>query len=181
MESVQGPFRRPKSGGIFSASFCHLSSEVAWQVAVEQSDRRDSGHCALDAGGPARSRNFRWQLCLSPAAVAFYNPSNTALEAVVSLIRHPGAQPTLKNGCTFRQRVREYRSRFCNSQEHCMKKLVLASVMALASISLVTAPTLRAQDIGTRSKSRTRPNSMPINKPAPRAIPAPKHRAWRAF
>ena len=29
-----------------------------------------------------------------------------------------------------------------------MKKLVLASVMALASISLFTAPTLRAQDSG---------------------------------
>jgi hypothetical protein len=34
---------------------------------------------------------------------------------------------------------------FGNSQEHCMKKLVLASVMALSSICLVTAPTLRAQ------------------------------------
>jgi hypothetical protein len=33
----------------------------------------------------------------------------------------------------------------CNSQEHCMKKLVVASVMALASVSLVSAPTLRAQ------------------------------------
>jgi hypothetical protein len=32
------------------------------------------------------------------------------------------------------------------SQEHCMKKLVFASVMALASLSLVYAPTLRAQD-----------------------------------
>jgi hypothetical protein len=37
---------------------------------------------------------------------------------------------------------------FCNSQEHCMKKLVLAAVMALVSLSVVTAPTLRAQDSG---------------------------------
>jgi hypothetical protein len=35
-----------------------------------------------------------------------------------------------------------------NSQEHCMKKLVFASVMALASMSLVTTPALRAQDSG---------------------------------
>jgi hypothetical protein len=34
------------------------------------------------------------------------------------------------------------------SEEHCMKKLVLASAMALASMSLVSAPTLRAQDPG---------------------------------
>jgi hypothetical protein len=34
------------------------------------------------------------------------------------------------------------------SQEHCMKKLVFASVMALASVSLVTTPALRAQDSG---------------------------------
>jgi hypothetical protein len=32
------------------------------------------------------------------------------------------------------------------SQEHCMKKLVFASAMALASMSLATAPPLRAQD-----------------------------------
>jgi hypothetical protein len=35
---------------------------------------------------------------------------------------------------------------FGNSQEHCMKKLVFASAMALAGISLVSAPALRAQD-----------------------------------
>jgi hypothetical protein len=34
---------------------------------------------------------------------------------------------------------------FGNSQEHCMKKLVFASAMALASICLVSTPTLRAQ------------------------------------
>jgi hypothetical protein len=34
---------------------------------------------------------------------------------------------------------------FCNSQEHFMKKLVLASVVALTGICLVSAPTLRAQ------------------------------------
>jgi len=37
---------------------------------------------------------------------------------------------------------------FGNSQEHCMKKLVFASAMALASMSLVSTPALRAQDSG---------------------------------
>jgi hypothetical protein len=37
---------------------------------------------------------------------------------------------------------------FGNSQEHCMKKLVFASAMALASMSLVFTPALRAQDSG---------------------------------
>src|SRR5271166_1948308 len=49
--------------------------------------------------------------CLSPMAAAFYNPCNTALEAVVSLIRHPGTT-FHQNGWTFRQRVRESQSRF---------------------------------------------------------------------
>jgi hypothetical protein len=37
---------------------------------------------------------------------------------------------------------------FGNSQEHCMKKVVFASAMALASMSLVSTPALRAQDTG---------------------------------
>jgi tetratricopeptide (TPR) repeat protein len=37
---------------------------------------------------------------------------------------------------------------FGNSQEHCMKKLVFATAMALAGISLVSTPALRAQDSG---------------------------------
>jgi hypothetical protein len=37
---------------------------------------------------------------------------------------------------------------FSISQEHCMKKLVFASAMALASMSLVSTPALRAQDAG---------------------------------
>src|SRR5580698_8743271 len=36
-------------------------------------------------------------------------------------------------------------SHFGNSQEHCMKKLVVASAMALASMSLVSTAALRAQ------------------------------------
>ena len=44
-----------------------------------------------------------------------------------------------------------------------MKKLVFASVMALASISLVSAPMLRAQD--SRSPSRIRQSSTPIKWP----------------
>jgi hypothetical protein len=39
-------------------------------------------------------------------------------------------------------------SHYGNSQEHCMKKLVVATAMALAGISLVSAPALRAQDSG---------------------------------
>ena len=42
-----------------------------------------------------------------------------------------------------------------------MKKFVFASVMALASLSLVPAPTLRAQDQGT-TRLRIRPNTTPI-------------------
>ena len=61
-----------------------------------------------------------------------------------------------------------------------MKKLVLASVMALASICLVSAPTLRAQDSG-QSPSRTRPNSMPIKPPAHRPIRRPKPAALESF
>ena len=37
---------------------------------------------------------------------------------------------------------------FGNSQEHCMKKLVFASAMALAGMCLVSTPALRAQDSG---------------------------------
>jgi hypothetical protein len=40
-------------------------------------------------------RQLPAQRRLSWAAEAFYNPFNTALEAVVSLIRHLGAQPIL--------------------------------------------------------------------------------------
>jgi hypothetical protein len=36
------------------------------------------------------------------------------------------------------------------SQEHCMKKFIFASVMALASLSLVYTPTLRAQDLSIK-------------------------------
>jgi hypothetical protein len=39
---------------------------------------------------------------------AFYNPSNTALEAEVSFKRDLGTQPPKKNGCIFRERVLEY-------------------------------------------------------------------------
>jgi hypothetical protein len=46
---------------------------------------------------------------------------------------------------------------FGNSQEHCMKKFVVASAMALASMSLVSAAALRAQDAGTQSGSVSLP------------------------
>jgi hypothetical protein len=39
---------------------------------------------------------------------AFYNPSNTALEAEVSFKRDLGTQPSENNGCIFRERVLEY-------------------------------------------------------------------------
>jgi hypothetical protein len=48
---------------------------------------------------------------------AFYNPSNTAMEAVVSLIRHLGAQPPIKNGCAYRERVLNIDFHFGISQE----------------------------------------------------------------
>jgi hypothetical protein len=44
-----------------------------------------------------------------------------------------------------------------NSQEHRMKKLVFASAMALAGLSLVTMPTLRAQDSGQSTIQITDP------------------------
>jgi hypothetical protein len=39
---------------------------------------------------------------------AFYNPSNTALEAKVAFMCDLGAQPPKNNGCIFRERVLEY-------------------------------------------------------------------------
>jgi len=48
---------------------------------------------------------------------AFYNPSNTALEAVVLFLHHPGVQPH-KKGCAFRERVLNIDLHFGISQEH---------------------------------------------------------------
>jgi hypothetical protein len=67
------------------------------------------------------------------------------LEAVVSLIRHPGTQPKLRTVVLSASECVNIDLDFCFTQEHCMKKLVLASVMATASFCFVTAPTLRAQ------------------------------------
>jgi hypothetical protein len=39
---------------------------------------------------------------------AFYNPSNTAMEAVVLFIRRPGFQPPERAVAGFRERVLEY-------------------------------------------------------------------------
>ena len=60
-----------------------------------------------------------------------------------------------------------------------MKKLVFASVMALASLSLVVAPTLRAQDNRARFKSRIRPNSTPIKWQQRSLTPRPKPQLWK--
>ena len=60
-----------------------------------------------------------------------------------------------------------------------MKKLVFASVMALASISLVSAPTLRAQD--SRSPSRIRQSSTPIKWPSTQTDPKAKAAALESF
>ena len=54
-----------------------------------------------------------------------------------------------------------------------MKKFVFASVMALASLSLVPAHTLHAQD-SPRSKSRIPPNTTPIKWPQHSLIPRPR-------
>jgi hypothetical protein len=76
---------------------------------------------------------------------AFYNPSNTAVEAVVLLSRHPGIQPPRGKVDFFLSECIDIDLHFGISQEHRMKKLVFASVMALASMSLVSLPTLQAQ------------------------------------
>ena len=67
---------------------------------------------------------------------------------MVSYIRHPGAQPPCRTVAHFAGERMNFDFHFGNSQEHCMKKLVFASAMALASISLVSTPALRAQDAG---------------------------------
>ena len=59
----------------------------------------------------------------------------------------PRSSTAQKSGFAFHARVFDMDFYFGNSQEHRMKKkLILASVMALASLSLFTAPMLRAQD-----------------------------------
>jgi hypothetical protein len=78
---------------------------------------------------------------------AFYNPSKTALETEVAWFSHaPGAQPPERAVLHCASEHLSIDHYFGNSQEHQMKKLVFASVMALASLSLFSAPMLRAQD-----------------------------------
>ena len=62
-----------------------------------------------------------------------------------------------------------------------MKKLVLASAMALASVALVAAPALRAQDHRSDHDPEPRQNSMPTKQPSPRPIRQPKLRPWKIF
>ena len=64
-----------------------------------------------------------------------------------------------------------------------MKKLVFASAMALAGVSLVSAPMLRAQapDIRERSRLMILPNITPIRCSLRRPIRRPKQRPERAF
>ena len=62
-------------------------------------DGPEGGFAGLQAGWGGRRGSLGEEISLSfttslvTDSVAFYNPSNTALEAVVLLIRHPGAQP----------------------------------------------------------------------------------------
>jgi hypothetical protein len=77
---------------------------------------------------------------------AFYNPLKIAKEAVVSFTHHPGTQPLYRTVATSASECLDIDLHFGISQEHCMKKFVFVSVMALASLSLVYTPTLRAQD-----------------------------------
>jgi hypothetical protein len=62
---------------------------------------------------PADPRSLTPVLCffnssLVMRALAFYNPSNTALKTVVSFIRHLGAQSPEKKGWTNHERVLEH-------------------------------------------------------------------------
>ena len=57
------------------------------------------------------------------------------------------------------------------SQEHCMKKLVFASAMALASMSLVSTPALRAQDSGQISLPAGSVQRLPERHDADRSWP----------
>ncbi len=66
------------------------------------------------------------------------------MDAVVSYIRCLGA--LLKAGPISRFGEDYFRLKFRGSQEHKMKKLVLASAMALASVALIAGPSLRAQE-----------------------------------
>src|SRR6185437_17042166 len=66
------------------------------------------------------------------------------MEAVVSYIRRPGTLHQAGLVCPFGENY--FRLQFRDTQEYKMKKLVLASAMALASVALIAGPSLRAQE-----------------------------------
>jgi hypothetical protein len=49
---------------------------------------------------------------------AFYNPSNTAMESVVSFTRRPGIQPPIKTVVFSVSECKSFDLHFSNSQEH---------------------------------------------------------------
>jgi hypothetical protein len=69
---------------------------------------------------PALARRYlpRRATALVTGVVAFYNPSNTALEAVVLFIRHPGTQPPLRTVAFSARECESINLHFGNSQEH---------------------------------------------------------------
>src|ERR1039458_2122265 len=67
---------------------------------------------------------------------------------MVSLYPSPPDSAAAQVGCPFAGERVIFDLYFGISQEHCMNKLVFASAMALASMSLVSTPALRAQDSG---------------------------------
>jgi len=58
-----------------------------------------------------------------------------------------------------------------------MKKFVFASVMALASVNLVSSPLLRAQsqDLSIKDRASTTPTPWPV----PRPTPPRRRRGWK--
>ena len=90
------------------------------------------------------------------------------------LIRHPGTQPKFRTVAHSASECASIQSRFQEFPGALHEEVSLGNRMAMASICLVTAPTLRAHgpDQGP-SRSRTRQNSMHINKPGPRPTRPP--------
>jgi hypothetical protein len=60
----------------------------------------------------------RFRTLLVTEGTGFYNPSNTALEAVVSFIRAPGAQASSKTGATSASGYKVSNTNLRDSQEH---------------------------------------------------------------
>jgi hypothetical protein len=100
---------------MFLAGACRLSGDC-WETRVLKAEYgRDGSGVQMD---PGARFHFSCTTLLVRGDGAFYNPPNTAMEAVVPFMSHPGTQPRIITVAHSASECLNIDSHFSNFQEH---------------------------------------------------------------